>query len=140
MCFLINNRGKTEPTKPTPHFSDFPSTFRPRWAHLDDPLRLKKKFVVGQHHESVWLRQADGETRTLTPQQMERTEGSNPSLSSQTLSTSWESICFTRRGSAIETRHHPPTCATDFESPVYTNFITLAFKVITPYGIPLKYY
>jgi hypothetical protein len=103
-------------------------------------LRLKKKFVVGQHHESVWLRQADGETRTLTPQQMERTEGSNPSLSSQTLSTSWESICFTRRGSAIETRHHPPTCATDFESPVYTNFITLAFKVITPYGIPLKYY
>ena len=103
-------------------------------------IATQKKFVVGQHHESVWLRQADGETRTLTPQQMERTEGSNPSLSSQTLSTSWESICFTRRGSAIETRHHPPTCATDFESPVYTNFITLAFKVITPYGIPLKYY
>ena len=99
-------------------------------------MRLKKKFVVGQHHESVWLRQADGETRTLTPQQMERTEGSNPSLSSQTLSTSWESICFTRRGSAIETRHHPPTHKTDFESDAYTSFITLAFKVRTPYGIP----
>jgi len=37
---------------------------------------------------------ADGETRALTPQKMERTEGSNPSLSSQLLTTSWQRLCF----------------------------------------------
>ena len=52
------------------------------------------------------------------------------------LCTLRESICFTRRGSAIETRHHPPTHKTDFESDAYTSFIPLAFKVRTPYGIP----
>jgi len=39
-----------------------------------------------------------------------------------------------------KTRHHPPTHKTDFESDAYTSFIPLAFKVISPYGIPLKYY
>ena len=47
-----------------------------------------------------------------------------------------EYFCFTRRGSAVRTRHHPPTHKTDFESDAYTSFIPLAFKVRTPYGIP----
>ena len=51
-------------------------------------VATQKKCSTRQHYEPVWLRQADGETRTL--------------------STS-ESICFTRRGSAMEpvTTHQP---------------------------------